>query len=164
MTPNDGCVLCSPEQAADLFGRRTVWQNNLWRLSMIEQGSPVIGFAHLEPVRHIPYLTDLAGEEAATLGPTLARVTNTLKAVTGADLVYVYVFGERVAHLHLNLAPHREGDALLGGPGLIRAGAPAISSEELTAVSQAVETALGAGRHETRTPRRTWASEHGGDG
>ena len=48
----------------------------------------------------MPSLTDLDGQEAATLGSTLARVTRTLKSVTGADLVYVYVFGERVAHLH----------------------------------------------------------------
>ena len=30
----------------------------------------------------------------------------------GAELVYVYVFGGGVPHLHIHLAPHREGDAL----------------------------------------------------
>jgi len=28
-----------------------------------------------------------------------------LKLSTGAELIYVNVFGERIAHLHLNLAP-----------------------------------------------------------
>jgi diadenosine tetraphosphate (Ap4A) HIT family hydrolase len=142
VTPNDGCVLCAPERAADLFGRRTVWQDELWRLSVIEQGSPISGFSHLETVRHIPYLTELSGEEAVTLGPTLARATSALKEVTGADLVYVYVFGERVAHLHFNLAPHHEGDALVGGPGLARDGAPAVPSDVLRGISHEVETAL----------------------
>ena len=27
-------------------------------------------------------------------------------------MVYVYVFGDGVAHLHVHLAPHRAGDAL----------------------------------------------------
>ena len=136
------CLLCSPERAAAFFGRRTVWQNELWRLSLVEQGAPVVGFGHLEPIRHVPYLTELDGKEAVTLGSTLARVTSTLKSVTGADLVYVYVFGERTAHLHFNLAPHRDGDALVGGPGLIRAGASEIPTPKLRAANRAVEMAL----------------------
>lgn len=100
------------------------------------------GFGHLEPVRHIPFLTDLDGEEAATLGPVLARVTSALRDVTAADLVYVYVFGERVAHLHFNLAPHRAGDALAGGPALLRPGSAPVHSAVLTQTNRAVEAAL----------------------
>ena len=33
----------------------------------------------------------------------------------GADLVYAYVFGERVSPFHVTLAPHRDGDALSVG-------------------------------------------------
>ncbi len=34
---------------------------------------------------------------------------------TGADLVYAYMFGESVDHLHVHLAPHREpGSPLIG--------------------------------------------------
>jgi diadenosine tetraphosphate (Ap4A) HIT family hydrolase len=137
------CLLCDPLRAASVFGRRTVWQSRLWRLSLIEAGSPVPGFGHLETVRHVPHLTDLDVEEAETLGFALARVTSVLKEVTGADLVYVYVFGERVAHLHFNLAPHRDGDALVSGPGLTRPGAPEVPTTELIDMSRQVETALG---------------------
>ena len=35
-----------------------------------------------------------------------------LRDETGAELVYVYVFGGGVPHLHVHLAPHRAGDAL----------------------------------------------------
>jgi diadenosine tetraphosphate (Ap4A) HIT family hydrolase len=72
----------------------------------------VPGFSYLEPKRHIPYITDLDGEEARTFGETIAYATRVLRDVTGADLVYVYVFGGGIPHLHLHLAPHQKDDAL----------------------------------------------------
>ncbi len=123
------CLLCRPEDADRFFGRTRVWSDRLWRLSVVGHG-PVVGFAHLEPVRHIPHVTDLAGPEADSFGATLARVTAALQAVTGAELVYAYVFGERVAHLHVNLAPHRDGDALRGGPAMVAPGATDASADD----------------------------------
>lgn len=113
------CLLCDVTAADEVFDRVRVYDDGLWRLSVVRGGS-VAGFAHLEPHRHIPHITDLDGVEATTFGSVLARVTTALRAATGADLTYAYVFGERVAHLHINLAPHVAGDALVGGPGLIR--------------------------------------------
>ena len=69
------------------------------------------GFCYLEPLRHISYITDLDGEEAATFGVVLAKVSAALKRVTGAELVYVYIYGGTIPHLHVHLAPHRSGDA-----------------------------------------------------
>jgi diadenosine tetraphosphate (Ap4A) HIT family hydrolase len=136
-----GCLLCRVEEADAHFGRTRVWEDPYWRLSVVLRG-PVVGFAHLEPHRHIPYVTDLDGLEAATLGPVLARVTAVLCNATAADRVYVYVFGDRVPHLHLNLAPHRPGDALVGGPGLLRAGAPDVALAAHRAAADAVRHAL----------------------
>ena len=104
---------------------------------------PVVGFAHLEPVRHIPYVTDLDGVEASTFGPVLATATGALRAVVGADLVHAYVFGERVAHFHVNLAPHRDGDALAGGPAMLVPGAPDAPAVDHLAVIAAVRDRLG---------------------
>lgn len=104
------------------------------------------GFGHLEPKRHIPFITDLDGQEASTLGVILAQVTATLKAVTGAELVYVYIFGERVSHLHFNLAPHRDGDALVGAPGLLRPDAAPLPPALLQQTNLAVEAAMRDGR------------------
>ena len=105
------CVLCDGERAAAELNRETVWEDELWRLSMPRRGFTT-GFGYLEPKRHVPYVTDLDGEEAATFGAVLARVTSALKEAAGADLVYVYVFGGGIPHLHLHLGPHRDGDAL----------------------------------------------------
>jgi len=83
----------------------------LWRLTTSIQAE-VLGFSYLEPKRHIPHITDLEGPEAAGLGSVLGRVTRVLREEAGTDLVYLFVFGGGVPHLHIHLAPHRDGDAL----------------------------------------------------
>jgi diadenosine tetraphosphate (Ap4A) HIT family hydrolase len=143
-TLSDDCMLCRPELADDYFHRVRLWEDNLWRLSAVLQG-PIPGFAHLEPRRHIPFITDLDGDEAATLGPVLARATRILRDAAGADKTYVYVFGDRTPHLHLNLAPHRDGDALRGGPGLLESGAEDVEDVVHAAVAAAAVRALNAG-------------------
>jgi diadenosine tetraphosphate (Ap4A) HIT family hydrolase len=135
------CLLCDPAAADHHFSRTRVWEDDLWRLSVVLHG-PVPGFAHLEPKRHIPYLTDLDGAEASTFGPVLARVSSALREAAAADKTYAYVFGDHVAHLHVNLAPHRPGDALLGGPGLLRADATEAAAAEHRAVADAAARLL----------------------
>jgi diadenosine tetraphosphate (Ap4A) HIT family hydrolase len=105
------CAICRGRDGDAELDRIHVWEDDLWRLSMSTSG-PTTGFAYLEPRRHIPYVTDLDGAEAATFGTTLARVSSVLKEASGADLVWLYVFGGGIPHLHVHLAPHREGDAL----------------------------------------------------
>ncbi|MDQ3646009.1 MAG: HIT family protein [Actinomycetota bacterium] len=105
------CILCRGADADPELGRVEVWEDELWRLST-SIASEVAGFSYLEPKRHISHITDLDGDEAATFGSVVAMTTRALKDATGAEVVYVYVFGEGVPHLHLHLAPHREGDPL----------------------------------------------------
>ncbi|NYJ08149.1 HIT family protein [Petropleomorpha daqingensis] len=139
---SDPCMLCVPEIADREFDRVRLWEDELWRLSAVLRG-PIPGFAHLEPRRHIPHITDLDGREAATFGPVLARVTRALRDATAAELTYAYVFGDHVAHLHVNLAPHRAGDALRGGPGLLEPDAADASPAEHAATADAVRALLG---------------------
>jgi len=102
------CVLCAESVSKD---GRYVWEDRLWRLWTRTTGK-VPGYSFLNSKRHIPYLTDLDGDEAATLGPVLARITRAIRAATGASLVYLHVFGDGAAHFHMHLVPHRPGDAL----------------------------------------------------
>jgi diadenosine tetraphosphate (Ap4A) HIT family hydrolase len=106
-----GCLLCDPVRSAEALNREIVWEDRLWRLAMPCRGYTT-GFAYLEPKRHVPHITDLDGEEAASFGPTIARVASALKGASGAELVYVHVFGGGIPHLHVHLGPHREGDPL----------------------------------------------------
>jgi hypothetical protein len=57
--------------------------------------------------------------ERISVEPGSARVELRSGGGAGAELVYVNVFGERVPHLHLNLAPHRAGDPLTNGAGMV---------------------------------------------
>lgn len=105
------CVICRGMAGDAELDRMQVWEDSRWRLT-ISLEAEVLGFAYLEPKRHIPHITDLDGEEARTFGKVLAQVSQALRTETGAELVYVYIFGGGVPHLHVHLAPHRSGDAL----------------------------------------------------
>jgi diadenosine tetraphosphate (Ap4A) HIT family hydrolase len=105
------CPICTNPQIDQEFERVPVWEDALWRLT-VSIAAEVPGFAYLEPKRHVAYVTDLDGAEAATFGAVLARCTRVLREVTGAEVVYVYIFGDGIPHLHVHLAPHRAGDAL----------------------------------------------------
>jgi diadenosine tetraphosphate (Ap4A) HIT family hydrolase len=105
------CIICRGALADEELDRVQVWDNQHWRLTMsLESETP--GFSYLEPKRHIPYVSDLAGEEAKSFGEVLAYVTGVLRSITEAEVVYIYIFGDGVPHFHVHLAPHRAGDAL----------------------------------------------------
>jgi diadenosine tetraphosphate (Ap4A) HIT family hydrolase len=108
-------VLCRGAAGDAELGREQVWEDALWRLTTsVGPGDVTPGFSYLEPKRHIRSVADMDGEEAATFGAVLARCTSALRAAANADLVYVYIFGDHVPHMHAHLAPHVDGDALNG--------------------------------------------------
>ena len=109
--PSANCTICRGIDGDAEFERFQVWEDRHWRLT-VSLSSEVAGFAYLEPKRHIQHITDLDGEEARTFGDVLARSTRVLREETGAEVVYVYIFGDGIPHLHVHLAPHRTGDAL----------------------------------------------------
>ena len=101
----EGCVLCRGAGGDAELDRVEVWRDGLWRLTMARHG-PTLGFGYLEPIRHIPYLADLDEREAETFGSTVARASGALRDASGAPLVFAYVFGGGVPHLHIHLAPN----------------------------------------------------------
>jgi len=102
-----GCPLCAGRDMDEALMRVEVWSDELWRLTTILVGE-VAGFSYLEPKRHISDITMLDGAEAASFGRVIAEASTAIKKATGADLVYVYVFGDSVKHLHVHLAPQRD--------------------------------------------------------
>jgi diadenosine tetraphosphate (Ap4A) HIT family hydrolase len=108
---SDDCVLCAGKGMDDALMRTEVWSDDLWRLTTARY-TEVAGFSYLEPRRHIADITEMDGAEAASFGPTIAAASKAIRDSTGADLIYVYVFGDGVPHLHVHLAPHRT----LGSP------------------------------------------------
>jgi diadenosine tetraphosphate (Ap4A) HIT family hydrolase len=126
--PSPTCEICRGVAFDAEFERIVVWQDEQWRLST-SVVAPIVGFSYLEPIRHIPYINDLDGAESLSFGPTLARVTRLLKTLTGADIVYALMFGDHAPHLHVNLVPHRAGDAVTGGAELLAPTAPPLPSD-----------------------------------
>jgi diadenosine tetraphosphate (Ap4A) HIT family hydrolase len=154
----DPCLICAGFAGDAEMGRVEVWSDRLWRLTTsVGPGDPTPGFSYLEPRRHIPHVTDLDGDEAATFGPVLARCTSALKVATGCELVYGYVFGGGIPHLHVHLAPHTAGDALNdsllrgafeeqalpgGGTAYVSLDFPSLPTAELEAVAEHVRALL----------------------
>lgn len=142
--------MCNGPVGDAAFRRVLVWEDSLWRVTM-SLYSEVPGFSYVEPKRHIPHLTDLDGEEARTLGVVLGRVSRVLREATGTDLVYVYVFGGHIPHMHFHLAPHSPGDPLnaeiLGRP------APLLPELELRALADRVRARLASGEAGPTGPR-----------
>lgn len=106
----------------------------------------------------MPHITDLDGAEAATFGAVLARVTSALKEAAQAELVYVYVFGGGIPHLHVHLGPHRKGDALAadiirgevdeerdasGATRLVSRDFPEVAGDELRRTAERAQALLG---------------------
>jgi diadenosine tetraphosphate (Ap4A) HIT family hydrolase len=105
------CIICSGAVGDRALNRIEVWRDSLWRLTL-SLDAEVLGFAYLEPIRHIANIVELDGPEAASFGATVAKASKALKEATAAEIIYMYVFGDGVAHLHVHLAPHHQGDAL----------------------------------------------------
>lgn len=100
------CALCAGEAMDGALMRTEVWSDDLWRLTTASV-TEVAGFSYLEPRRHIADITELDWPEAESFGKAIAAASTAIKEATGAELVYVYIFGDTVPHLHVHLAPHR---------------------------------------------------------
>jgi diadenosine tetraphosphate (Ap4A) HIT family hydrolase len=148
--------MCRGVEGDSELMREQVWADDLWRLTTAVEGE-IGGFSYLEPKRHVRYIEELDGPEAATFGAVVARCSAAIKQTCQADRVYVYIFGGSIDHLHLHLAPHHEGgplnEALLKGDLVeetLPSGAIMFTSEqypplpvaELRAVVDALHVAL----------------------
>ena len=60
--------------------------------------------------------------------------------MTGAELIYLYIYGGHIPHLHVHLAPHRQGDVFYDD--LVKEGIvlseEVMLPEEVTAVSRVI--------------------------
>ena len=82
-----GCVICAGREGDESLNRIEVWRDALWRLTL-SLDAEVLGFAYLEPVRHIASIADLDGSEAHSFGATIARASKVLKQAAGAETAF----------------------------------------------------------------------------
>lgn len=63
----------------------------------------VPGWMIVSPLRHVEQWDELTPRELEEVGPLIAKVAAALRAETGAEKVYVSVFAELLAHLHVHV-------------------------------------------------------------
>lgn len=98
-----------------------IFEDDVWLLQPL---GDVPGWAVLWLKRHANGIAELTDPELALLGPTLARVSSALQNATGAEKVYLQVYGEAASHFHVvflargaEVEPSHRGPALLAnGP------------------------------------------------
>lgn len=116
------CFVCSKHALGDDVPGGVLHEDDLvyaGHILPLDSVDVALGYLMVEPVRHVPRLGDLTDDEAARLGLVANRLSRALRA-TGAEHVYSFVFGDRVPHLHVHLAPRHPGaPAALFGAGAV---------------------------------------------
>jgi len=75
----------------------------------------------VEPKRHIPGIGELNDSEATAVGLACSRMARLLQDAEGAEHVYLWVVGDEVPHLHLQLVPRYPATPReYWGPRLVR--------------------------------------------
>ena len=118
-------------------------RTDLWS-ACVAEGYEAPGWLFLQTIRHVEGPMGMNGEEAGELGVLVAQLSGAIKAVTGAEKVYVLAYGERFPHFHLVLLPrHPFAPPELTGPGLFTKVDELADPAEAARVAAAVRDALG---------------------
>jgi diadenosine tetraphosphate (Ap4A) HIT family hydrolase len=112
------CVACRATRGEITAPGGPLYDDGLWRLEHTFEPFPMVGWLVLKPVRHVEQVADLTPDEAAALGPLLRCVAQAMNATLAPAKVYVALFAEAVAHLHIHLIPRAPGlPEAYRGPG-----------------------------------------------
>lgn len=109
-----GCIFC-PESGEDLAARLVLFSGRLTRI-MMNKYPYINGHLLISPLRHVPGLDDLTGEEMLDLMARLRQSLTILKRVMHPDGFNVglnlgVVAGAGVEeHLHFHVVPRWNGD------------------------------------------------------
>lgn len=106
--PTAPCLVCDKHSLGDDVPGGVLYDDGLIYAGHslpIDTPDVALGYLMVEPRRHVAKLGDLTDEEAAGLMIVANRLANALRDCEKADHVYSFVFGERIPHLHLHLAP-----------------------------------------------------------
>lgn len=108
----DDCFICEKHALGDDAFGGVIYDDGVvyaGHTHPLDSDDVALGYLMIEPRRHAARLGDLTDEEAAGIGVVVNRLSRALRAVAGAEHVYSFVFGDRVPHLHVHLAPRYPG-------------------------------------------------------
>ncbi len=133
-----GCLACDLSEGRRELPGGAVYTESCWAVEPCVGPLPV-GTLIVKPRRHITHIWELNAEEAAELGPLLARVSGVIQQIAQPDQVYVCLWshaGWAPGHIHFVLQPvwkEQQAEYPLPGPML---------QVELFQANQAPERAL----------------------
>jgi diadenosine tetraphosphate (Ap4A) HIT family hydrolase len=82
-----------------------VYEDALWLVRPIGRPWGLPGWMLMIAKRHVAGIAHFDEREAASLGPTMRRLTSTLEQVSGALRIYTAALGESQPHFHAHLVP-----------------------------------------------------------
>lgn len=106
------CFICDKHAQGDaaqggvLFADELVYVGHIHTMG---QPSTYRGWLVVETRRHVAGLGQLTDDEARAVGSITNRVARVLRDTAGAEHVYAFVYGDRVPHLHVHVAPRYPG-------------------------------------------------------
>lgn len=105
------------------------------------EDAAVPGWMIIAPVRHVEQWDDLSPQEQGDLGTLIGQVTEALRAETAAEKVYVNVFAEVLAHLHVHvIARTADVPAEMRGPRIFLSpgSGPGVGSDAANEITERV--------------------------
>jgi diadenosine tetraphosphate (Ap4A) HIT family hydrolase len=137
------CQICARETAESEPAGGWVLRTDRWS-ACVAEGYEAPGWLFLQTLRHVDGPMGMNTDEAGELGINVAQLSGAIKAVTGAEKIYVLAYGERFPHFHLVLLPRQPfAPPELTGPGLFTKADELADPAEAARVAAAVRDALG---------------------
>jgi histidine triad (HIT) family protein len=103
MTAPATCLFCDGAHLRAQDPARVVYEDDRFYVAHpLDEDEPTyLGSLMTVTKRHVPSFAELTADEAQALGLLFSRVSQALKAATGAGHAYAYFFGEGFHHLHV---------------------------------------------------------------
>lgn len=135
MAANLGCPECAIVKGGILPRGNPALTRGVFVVHPRAEDAAVPGWMIVAPVRHVEQWDGLSPREQADLGTLIGQVSEALRAETDAEKVYVSVFAEVLAHLHVHvIARTADVPAEIRGPRIfLSAGADPKAADEVTA-------------------------------
>ncbi len=106
------CLICSKHEGQHEGSKYFIFRNKILSIYHMfpEEGEKVYqGYVFLELNRHVGELDEMTFEEAEAIGSFQKILPEVLKDLHLIDHVYVFQFGDGVAHIHFHIIPRYEG-------------------------------------------------------
>lgn len=121
MAKNLGCAECTIVRGGILPRGRAVVRRGCFVVHPRDENAAVPGWMIIAPVRHVEQWDDLSPDELAEIGTLIKTVASALRQETEAEKIYVNVFAEVLAHLHVHvIARTADVPAEMRGPRIFQ--------------------------------------------